>query len=46
MNIENKRRDSKALTDPAYATGDENTDLMSGLRDETDIQNKHHRYSS
>lgn len=46
MNIENRRRDKKALEDSAYTTGAENTDLMSGLRDETDIQNKHHRYSS
>lgn len=44
MQIENRRRDKKALTDPAYACGKENTDLMSGLRDETDVQNKHHRY--
>ncbi|CAH0019994.1 unnamed protein product [Clonostachys rhizophaga] len=45
MQIENIRRDKLALTNPAYTTGDENDDLMSGLRDETDRQNKHFRYS-
>ncbi|OBT72940.1 hypothetical protein VF21_08462 [Pseudogymnoascus sp. 05NY08] len=45
MLIENRRRDKLALTDPSYATGDDNMDLMSGLRDQTDSQNKHHRYS-
>ncbi|KAJ5106101.1 hypothetical protein N7456_002776 [Penicillium angulare] len=45
MRLENRRRDKKADTDPAYTTGDENLDILSGLRDETDRQNKHFRYS-
>lgn len=32
MRFENARRDKMALTDPAYATGAENLDTMSGLR--------------
>lgn len=45
MRMENSRRDKMALTNPAYTTGAANLDEMSGLRDETDIQNKHFRYS-
>lgn len=45
MGVENKRRDKKAVGDASYATGDSNLDLLSGLRDETDVQNKHFRYS-
>ncbi len=43
--VENARRDKLALTDPDYTTGEDNQDLLSGLRDETDRQNKHFRYS-
>lgn len=32
MRLENARRDKRALTDPAYTTGKENEDIMSGLR--------------
>ncbi|EXJ86765.1 hypothetical protein A1O3_03719 [Capronia epimyces CBS 606.96] len=45
MRLENRRRDKLALTDPAYALGDMSVEIMSGLRDETDKQNKRHRYS-
>ncbi|PCG93595.1 Major facilitator superfamily domain, general substrate transporter [Penicillium occitanis (nom. inval.)] len=45
MGVENKRREKKALTDANYATGDSNLDVLSGLRDETDVENKHFRYS-
>ena len=45
MGVENKRREKKALTDANYATGDSNLDILSGLRDETDVENKHFRYS-
>ncbi|KAF2094963.1 MFS general substrate transporter [Rhizodiscina lignyota] len=43
--VENARRDKLALTDPDYTTGQDNEDLLSGLRDETDRQNNHFRYS-
>ncbi|KAI5477381.1 MFS general substrate transporter [Pseudohyphozyma bogoriensis] len=46
MNVENRRRDKLAKTDPAYATGIMNTDVLSGLRDQTDRQNGHLRYSA
>ncbi|KAM0753792.1 MFS general substrate transporter [Meredithblackwellia eburnea MCA 4105] len=42
---ENARRDRLAINDPRYRTGDENEDFMSGLRDETDRENMHFRYS-
>jgi len=45
MRLENNRRDKKAMINPAYAAGEKNFDEMSGLRDQTDIQNKHFRYS-
>lgn len=45
MGVENRRRDKKALNGARYATGDSNLDVLSGLRDETDVQNKHFRYS-
>ncbi|KUL84693.1 hypothetical protein ZTR_07605 [Talaromyces verruculosus] len=45
MGVENKLREKKALTDANYATGDSNLDVLSGLRDETDVENKHFRYS-
>lgn len=32
MKLENNRRDKKAMTNPAYAAGEENLDEMSGLR--------------
>ncbi|KIW29277.1 uncharacterized protein PV07_05102 [Cladophialophora immunda] len=45
MRLVNRARDKKALTNPAYTTGEANLDEMSGLRDETDLRNKHFRYS-
>jgi hypothetical protein len=45
MGVENRNRDKMALTDPAYATGADNMDVLSGLRDQTDKENKHLRYS-
>ncbi|KIW92830.1 uncharacterized protein Z519_06679 [Cladophialophora bantiana CBS 173.52] len=45
MRLANRARDKKALTNPAYTTGEANLDEMSGLRDETDLKNKHFRYS-
>ncbi|KAI5475482.1 MFS general substrate transporter [Pseudohyphozyma bogoriensis] len=45
MMAENRRRDRLAKTDERYTTGINNTDLLSGLRDQTDRQNGHHRYS-
>ncbi|KAL6241204.1 hypothetical protein RBB50_011883 [Rhinocladiella similis] len=45
MRLVNSRRDRKALTNPAYTTGEANLDEMSGLRDDTDLHNKHFRYS-
>lgn len=45
MRLENNRRDKLALTNPEYTTGEANLDEMSGLRDETDLKNKHFRYS-
>ncbi|EXJ69750.1 uncharacterized protein A1O5_06821 [Cladophialophora psammophila CBS 110553] len=45
MRLVNRARDKKALTNPAYTTGEANLDEMSGLRDETDLKNKHFRYS-
>ena len=38
MKLENARRNKKALTDPAYTTGKDNEDLMSGLRWDTRVQ--------
>lgn len=45
MLLENKRRDKLALTDPAYTRVRDNSDVMNGLRDLTDRQNGHFRYS-
>jgi len=45
MRAENARRDKLALSDEAYTTGEDNKDVLSGLRDLTDKQNGHHRYS-
>lgn len=45
MRLENKRRDQLALTDPDYATGENNQDHLSGLRDHTERENGHFRYS-
>lgn len=45
MILENRRRDKLALTDPAYSRAHDNSDVLNGLRDLTDRQNKHFRYS-
>lgn len=42
---ENKRRDKLALTDPSYTKAHDNSDVLNGLRDLTDRQNGHFRYS-
>lgn len=42
---ENKRRDKLALTDPSYTRAHDNSDVLNGLRDLTDRQNGHFRYS-
>lgn len=45
MGWENKRRDKLALTNPEYSRVHDNSDIFNGLRDLTDRQNKHFRYS-
>lgn len=45
MNMENKRRDKLAETNPEYSRVHDNSDVLNGLRDLTDIQNGHFRYS-
>jgi hypothetical protein len=45
MRLENNRRDSRARENPEYVSSAEGLSVFSGLGDQTDIQNKHFRYS-
>ncbi|KAF9888585.1 hypothetical protein FE257_008517 [Aspergillus nanangensis] len=45
MRHENNRRDKLAQQNSDYESAALNGDLMAGLQDQTDIQNKHFRYS-
>lgn len=45
MGRENKRRDKLAETDPSFSKAHDNSDVLNGLRDLTDRQNGHFRYS-
>ncbi|KAJ5503239.1 Major facilitator superfamily domain general substrate transporter [Penicillium fimorum] len=45
MRLENNCRESRARENPEYASSVEGMTLLSGLEDQTDIQNKRFRYS-
>ncbi|KAL5356129.1 major facilitator superfamily domain-containing protein [Aspergillus floccosus] len=45
MKLENTRRDKMARHNPDYESAALNENLMAGLQDQTDLQNKHLRYS-
>ncbi|OQE39029.1 hypothetical protein PENCOP_c007G08281 [Penicillium coprophilum] len=45
MRLENNRRESRAREHPEYVSNGEGLSILSGLGDQTDLQNKRFRYS-
>lgn len=45
MRLENNRRDARARENPDYVSSPESLSIISGLTDQTDVENKRFRYS-